>query len=114
MLSNYCSNIANVYRTKSSGVNKLVPNLGNKSEYVLHYTNLQLHLSLKKKLSKVYTILKFKRFDWLKIYIDFDTGKSKNAASSFKKNFKLIVNSIYGKMIENLGKMINFRLVSNA
>ena len=29
---------------KIGGVNKLVPDLGNKSEYVLHYKNLQLYL----------------------------------------------------------------------
>ena len=34
MLSNYCSNIANEYAIKIGGVNKLVPNLGNKSKYV--------------------------------------------------------------------------------
>ena len=32
MLSNYCSNIANDYGTKIGSVNKLVPNLGNKSK----------------------------------------------------------------------------------
>ena len=37
MLSNYCCNIANKYDIKIGGVNKLVPNLGNKSKYVLHY-----------------------------------------------------------------------------
>ena len=46
MLSNYCSNIANENRIKIGGVNKLVPNLGNKSKYVVHYRNLQLYLSL--------------------------------------------------------------------
>ena len=59
-------------------------------------------------MSKVYTNLKFKQFDWLKKYIDFNTDKSKNAASSFKKNFKLIVNSIYGHIMENLGKNTKF------
>ena len=65
-------------------------------------------------MSKVYTNLKFKQFDWLKKYIDLNTDKSKNAASSFKKNFKLIVNSIYGQIMGNLGKILNFRLVSDA
>ena len=46
MLSNYCSNIATKYDTKIGGVNKLVPNFGNKNKYVLHYRNLQLYLSL--------------------------------------------------------------------
>ena len=40
MLQNYCSSIVNKYDIKIGGVNKLVPNLGNKSKYVLHYRNL--------------------------------------------------------------------------
>ena len=60
MLSNYCFNIANKYGIKISGVNKLVPNLGNKSKYVVHYRNLQLYLPLGMKLTKVHRILKFK------------------------------------------------------
>ena len=42
MLSKYCFNIANEYGIKISGVDKLVPNLGNKSKYVVRYGNLQL------------------------------------------------------------------------
>ena len=37
VLSKYCFNIANEYGTKIGGVNNLVPNLGNESEYVVHY-----------------------------------------------------------------------------
>ena len=44
MLSKYCSNIPNKYGIKIGGVNKLVPNLGNKSKNVLSYKNLQLYL----------------------------------------------------------------------
>ena len=36
MLSNYCFNTANEYGIKIIGFNKLVPNLGNKSKYVVH------------------------------------------------------------------------------
>ena len=86
-------------------INKLVPNLGNKTKNFLYYKNLQLYFSLRMKLTKVHKILKFKRHDWLKIYIDFNTGKTKNAANSFEKDFfKLMVNSIYGKTMENLRK----------
>ena len=39
MLSNYCINIENKYDIKIGGVNKLVPNLGSKKRYVVHYRN---------------------------------------------------------------------------
>ena len=41
-LSNYCSSVPNEYCTKIGGVNKLVPNLSNKSKYVFHYRTLQM------------------------------------------------------------------------
>ena len=63
MLSKYCFSIANEYGIKIGAVNKLVPNLGNKSIYVVHYGNLQLYLSLGMKLTKVHRILKFKQSD---------------------------------------------------
>ena len=52
MFSKYCSNIANEYEIKIGGVNKLVPNLGNKSKYVVHYKDLHLYFSLGVKLAK--------------------------------------------------------------
>ena len=48
MQSKHCSNIANKYDIIN--VNKLVPNLGNKSKYVLHNKNVQPYLSLGMKL----------------------------------------------------------------
>ena len=86
-LSKYCSNIANIYDTKVGGVNKLVPNLGSKSTYVLHYRNRQLYFSSGMKLVSVHRIRKFKQSDWLKKYIDFSTDKRKNAVNSFEKDF---------------------------
>ena len=114
MLSKYCNNIANEYGIKIGDVNKLVPSLGNKSKYVLHYRNLQLYFSLGMKLTKIHKILKFRLSDWLKRYIDFNT-KKKNAANSFEEDFfKLMNNSFFGKAMENLRKRINTRWVNNA
>ena len=50
----------------------------------------------------------------MKKYIDFNTEKRTNAVNSFEKDFfKLMINVIYGKTMENLRKRINVRLVSN-
>ena len=45
MLSKYCKEIADKYDIKVGNVKKLIPNLGNKTKYVVHYRNLQLYLS---------------------------------------------------------------------
>ena len=50
----------------------------------------------------------------MKKYIDFNTEKRTNAANNFEKDFfKLMINSVYGKTMENLRKRINVRLVNN-
>ena len=56
-----CQNIASEYGIKIGGVNKLILDLGNKSKYVVHYKNFQLYLSLGIKLTKIHSILKFKK-----------------------------------------------------
>ena len=61
MLSKYCSDIANKYGVKVDGVKKFVPNLRNKAKHVVHYSNLQLYLSLGMKLIKIHRILKLKQ-----------------------------------------------------
>ena len=51
----------------------------------------------------------------MKKYINFNTEEKMNAANDFAKDFlKLMINSVYGKTMENLRKRINVRLVSNA
>ena len=79
-LSKYCTEIADKYGIKAGDVKKLFQNLGSKAKYVLHNRNLQLHLSLGMKLTKIYGVLKFKQTDWMKKYVDFNTEKRKNCS----------------------------------
>ena len=74
-LLNYSKKIADKYGIKNDDVEKLVPNLGNKSNYILHYRNLQLYLLLGMKLTNIHKFLKFKQSDWLKKYIGFNNEK---------------------------------------
>ena len=81
---------------------------------MLHFRNLQLNLPLEMRLTKIHRVLKFKQSDWIEKYIDLNTEKKTNAANSFEKDFlKLMINSVYGKTMENLRKIINARLVNN-
>ena len=98
MLSKYCKEIADKYGIK-----------------MLHYRNLQLYLSLGMKLTKIHRVLKFKKPNWMKKYIDFNTEKIMNTDNDFEKDFfKLMINFVYGKTMENLQKRIKVRLVNNA
>ena len=83
----YCKKIADKYKIKISDVKKLIPNLSNKTNYVVNYRNLQLYLSLGIKLTKIHRVLKFKQSDWMKKYIGFNTEKRMNAANDFEKYF---------------------------
>ena len=135
MLSEYCSDIAENYGIKVGGVKKLIPNLGNKSKYIVYYQNLYLYLALGMKLTKVHKVLKFKQSDCIKTYNKKTKQKNKKTKKKNKKNknikkktkkkipcyqfgkffFKLmIINSVYGKTMENLRKRIHVRLVNNA
>ena len=112
--SNYCKSISDKYDTKDGDIKKLLPNLGNKTNYIVHYRNLQLYLSIGMKLAKIHRLLQFKQSDWIKKYIDFNTKKRMSATNDFEKYFfKLIINSVYGKTMENLRKRINVRFVNN-
>ena len=87
MLSNYCKKVTDKYEIKFGNVKKLIPDLGNKTNYVVHYRNLQLYLSLGMKLIKIHRVLKFDQSDWMKKHIDFNTQKRINATNDFEKDF---------------------------
>ena len=114
-MSKYCLKIANTHNIATGKVEKLVPNLMSKSNYVIHYRNEQQYLELGMKVKKIHRILKFKQKDWMKPYIDFNTERRKEATNEADKNhFKLLNNAAYGKTMENMRKRIKIRVVKNA
>ena len=65
-------------------------------------------------MTKIHRVSKFNQSDWMKKYIDFNTKKRMNAANDSEKYFfKLLINSVYDKTMENLRKRINMILVNN-
>ena len=95
--------IADKYEMKIGDVKKLIPNLDSKTNDVAQYRNLQLYLSLGMKLAKIHRVLKLNQSDWMKKCIDFNTEKRMNAVNDFEKDFfKQMINSVYGKTMENL------------
>ncbi|XP_065640394.1 uncharacterized protein LOC136072925 [Hydra vulgaris] len=99
-------------RLKIDKVNKLVPNLNHKKNYVIHYENLYLYERLGMKLTKVHRGINFKESAWLSKYINLNTDLSTKATNDSKKDFfKLMNNSVFGKTIENIEKRVDVRLV---
>ena len=114
MLSPYCQDLSECLNLHSGAVPKLVPNLHDKTNYVVHYRNLKQYLALGMKLTKIHRVLVFQQSPWLKTYIDFNIEKRKHAANDLEKDFyKLMNNSVFGKTMENLRKRVNVKLVNN-
>ena len=114
LLSLYCLEIKNKNDIKTGDINKLVPNLMLKKNYVLHYGNLKYYLSQGLILKKVHIILESIQSAWMKPYIDFNTQKRKEATNEADKNqFKLLNNAAYGKTIKNMRKRIKIRIIEN-
>lgn len=58
--------------------------------------------------------MEFDQNPWLGQFINFNTQKRMNAKNAFEKDFfKLLNNSVFGKTMENMRKIVDVRLVTD-
>ena len=94
-------------------VEKLIPNLRDKTKYVIHYKNLIQCLKTGMKLKKIHRGIKFIESEWMKPYIEMNTNLRTKAKNNFEKDFfKLMNNSVFGKTMENIRNRVNVKLVN--
>ena len=116
MLSDYQKETYKAYHfnhaPKDEKTNKLILNVMDKQNYVLHIDILKFYLKQGLKIKKINRVIEFRHKQWLKPWIDFNTEKRKDATSDFSKDmYKLMNNAVYGKTMENVREHIDFELV---
>ena len=96
------------------GVEKLVPNLHDKKKYVIPVKALKQALDHGLVLERFHRVMQFKQSAWMKEYTDFNTRLRTIAKNDFEKDFyKLMNNSVFRKMMENIRKHRDIKLVNN-
>ena len=101
-------------RMTINGVEKLAPNLYYKKRYIIHIRALEQALKLGLVLERIHRAIQFKQSAWMKEYIDFNTKLRTPATNDFDKDFyKLMNNVVFGKIMENIRKHRNIKLVTD-
>jgi len=92
-------------------VEKLIPTLSDKKNYVLHESNLKQYLEMGLKLSKIHRGISFNEEAWLKPYIALNTQLRTKATNDFEKDFfEMMNNSVFGKTMENIRNRVDVKL----
>ena len=100
-------------RMKIGKYKKLVCNLYDKKNYVVHIRSLKQALNHRLILKKVHRVIQFNQEAWLKPYIDMNTELREKAKNDFGKDFfRLMNNAVFGKTMKNVRKHRDIKLVT--
>ena len=100
-------------RMKINKYNKLVCNLYDKENYIIHTANLKQGLNYGLVFKKFHRVIQFNQESCLKPYINLNTDLREKANNDFEKDFsKLINNSVFEKTMENVRRHRDIRLVT--
>eukprot|EP01052_Picozoa_sp_SAG31_P017937 SAG31_NODE_1250_length_9118_cov_4.047344_6_plen_375_part_00 len=112
-LSPYAAALKNKLDLSDDTTPKLVPNLKEKKHYVADIRNIAYYQQKGLVVSKVHRVVTFRKEKWLKPYVDFNTSMRAKATTDFEKDFyKLCVNAIFGKSMENLRNRVDIHFVT--
>lgn len=112
-ISDYSRDFLKQNNNQIGNVEKLILDLHDKKEYIVHYDILKYYISLGIKVTKIHSIISFNHKAWLKPYIDFNTSMRAKATHDFEKDFwKLMNNSFYGKTMENISNRCLVELIN--
>jgi len=113
MLSEYQRKLLEVMKEKPCKVEKLVCDLYNKTNYVIHHRLLKYFMKVGLKVTKIHRTISCREEAWLKPYINFNKVQRMKAKTDFEKDiWKLMNNAFFGKTVENIRKRKNIEVVS--
>ena len=90
----------------------LICDWSDKKKYIIHYRMLKFYVRHGMVIEKIHEIISFKQSKWLEKYISFNTQKRNKAKNDFEKDFfKLLVNAVFGKVLEKLRNRLELELI---
>jgi len=115
MLSSYAGKaLEEIMKTTSYKSKKLTSTFLPRKNYVCHALNLKLYLQQGMKLVAIHRGIKFEQGCFLKEYVDLISGFRAAAKTELMSRLmKLILNSLFGKFIQNPLKQMNCYFVQN-
>ena len=119
MLSERQQELMKKFNLKAPGgpndARKLIPNLLPKRRYVLHYRCLKFYIQEGLELVRVHRVMRFRQQDWIAPYVTSNTKRRQESKNAFEKAFfKLMINALFGKLMEQLRKRVDCRIVTSA